>query len=405
MNAIDPSLARCYDNLSLKTSAFDFILDLQAFLGRNRIDFIGPFRMQVQPTSNNNWTLLVEGESSISDWHVDQGGLDLVWPGLPSPPDDLLAHEMESAGARMTMEYNYSANPIPPGPEETHPSAPPLTDRTPINASESSAAAAGRRRHKRKLNLTSSDNEGELIVKYLSQNMLCEDVYGLLESELPRWTSQGIWPKTLQTLGPDPDPSSTSPPSPYFKLERAYRAVCQITSRMSDDIVRDRVGLIQLHREYSETHQGRRYTPASNNRIASTVGRGDASRVIDCILENIHEGWTTLGQRRRTELRAKFHERKKYGKRWFQLASALGPGILLICSTKLANAVRGTTVTAKMLDAVIERLKLLFPDSVKAIGIVSPLASSLMENKGFRDFQAASILNQLRSVLSPDTRK
>jgi hypothetical protein len=106
---------------------------------------------------------------------------------------------------------------------------------------------------------------------------------------------------------------------------------------MSDDLVRNRMALIQLHLEYTQAHQERRHTSPSTRNI-STVGRGDASTAIDHILKNIHEGWETLDQRRRTELRAKFHDRKKLGKRWSQLADALGPGILLTCSNKLANA-------------------------------------------------------------------
>ncbi|KAL4779477.1 hypothetical protein BJX76DRAFT_340712 [Aspergillus varians] len=168
---------------------------------------------------------------------------------------------------------------------------------------------------------------------------------------------------------------------------------------MSDDLVRDRVGLIQLHLEYTETHRVHRRRSGSN-RTTSTVGRGDASHVIDSILEKIHEGWTTLDQSRRAELRAKFHERKKYGKRWSQLANALGPGILLICSTKLANAVRGTTVTAKMLDSVIERFTLLNPDAMKVVGIVNPLAACLLENEGFQGIDASKILRQLQCVVS-----
>lgn len=206
-------------------------------------------------------------------------------------------------------------------------------------------ASLDNRLGKRKRNLNSSHDASELTVKILSQNVLCEDFYSLLESELPRWTREGLWHETPQKLT-EPNSSTTTtetsstlpPPSSYSKLERAYLAVCQLNYRMGDDVVRNRIALIQLHLEYTEVHQGRWHTTASN-RIESTVGRGHASHAIDRILENIHEGWRTLDQRRRAELRAKFHERKKYGKRWSQLANALGPGILLICSTKLASAV------------------------------------------------------------------
>ena len=196
---------------------------------------------------------------------------------------------------------------------------------------------------KRKRSSSSSQGVSELMVRSLSQNILHEEFYSLLESELPRWTREGLWHETPQNLS-DPDSSTaskTSPlrlPSSYSKLERAYLAVCRLNARMGDDAVRNRVALIQLHLEYTEIQQGQRQT-SPGNRIESTVGRGYASQAIDRILENIDEGWTTLDQRRRAELRAKFHDRKKYGKRWSQLANALGPGILLVCSTKLASAV------------------------------------------------------------------
>lgn len=196
---------------------------------------------------------------------------------------------------------------------------------------------------KRKRSSSSSQGASELMVRSLSQNILCEDFYSLLESELPRWTRDGLWHETSQKLS---DPNSltmsttnTLPvPSSYSKLERAYLAVCQLNSRMGDDMVRNRIALIQLHLEYTGIQQGQRLTSPST-RIESTVGRGYASQAIDRILENIHEGWATLTPRRRAELRARFHDRKKYGKRWSQLATALGPGVLLICSTKLASAV------------------------------------------------------------------
>ncbi|KAL4894555.1 hypothetical protein BDV59DRAFT_200893 [Aspergillus ambiguus] len=420
---------RSYDSCSAKTSAFDFLLAMQAFLGRNHIDFIGPFRMRLETAYDNNWTLLVEGETSGPDSDVpNESTLGLLWPSLPSPPDELPEQEMEvaavdtnifSSGRQMSVHTpvdrdtgsNYSGNPesvklhyssmsseqpglffvdtealldsidsIPINTQApsanmltvdheynspqaardnvfpshtletdnrfnaTSPGATgPTVDRTKSSnapfpcyknkeaRTRHKGALRRYKSHKQKIRLDSSDNESELVIKYLSQNMICQDFYGFLDSELPRWIRQGLWHETSQTLT-QLDP--TLAPSPYVKLERAYRVVCHVNSRMSDDLVRDRVGLIRLHLEYLETRHA-----SGSSRTASTVGRGDASQVIDHILENIHEEWVTLDQKRRAGLRAKFHERKKYGKRWFQLANALGPGILLICSTRLANAV------------------------------------------------------------------
>lgn len=210
------------------------------------------------------------------------------------------------------------------------------------------------RPHKRRRQSAASNDTTDLMIKSLSQNVLCGDYYNFLESELPRWAREGLWPETphKQFLEPScsislsaasattsPRTSFSAVSSSYSKLERAYLAVCQLDTRMSDDVVRNRIALIQLHLEYTQTHEVRRRTSVSSGRATSTVGRGDASHVIDRILENTHGEWRALDQRRRAELRAKFHDRKKYGKRWSQLADALGPGILLVCATRLANAV------------------------------------------------------------------
>ncbi|POS74646.1 hypothetical protein DHEL01_v206953 [Diaporthe helianthi] len=215
-------------------------------------------------------------------------------------------------------------------------------------------------------------------IKTLSQNALCEDYYSLLKSELPRWACEGLWLETqvkplgLLSASPSTKVPVTTASSSYPKLEKAYLAVCQLDTRMGDDVVRNRIALIQLHLEYTQTHEAMRRRNSSSSaggKTASTVGRGDASQVIDRILESTHGEWDALDQRRRAELRAKFHDRKKYRKHWSQLADALGPGILLVCATRLANAVRSTTVTAKMLEDTIERIKIIDPETMKVIGI------------------------------------
>ena len=67
----------------------------------------------------------------------------------------------------------------------------------------------------------------------------------------------------------------------------------------------------------------------------------------------------------------------------------------------LANSIwfdhrRSTTATSKTLDAVIERVKVLDPDAVKIISVVSPLAGCLVKNEGFNQFEVARILRQLQ---------
>lgn len=190
--------------------------------------------------------------------------------------------------------------------------------------------------YRREKVLNSWNNTTDLMITGLSQNILCPNFYSLLESELPQWTREGLWHESTQNL--EATRNTSPPPSSYFKLEKAYRVVCRLDSRISSDLVRNRMALIQLHLEFTELHQVHRQTPTSN-RTTSTRGRGEASHAIDHILKSLHKDWDRLGQKQQAQLRLEFHNKKKYGKRWDQLADALGPGILLICSTKLANAV------------------------------------------------------------------
>lgn len=174
------------------------------------------------------------------------------------------------------------------------------------------------------------------IVVPASRNILREDYIQLLEMELPRWKRDGLWHDT-QSLKP------TTGTSGYKELELAYSSVCQLDVRMGDDAIRNRMALIRLHSEYTKTYQTWKAQQQSRNDQPTTIGRGDATLIIDAILESIHQGWNTFDHRRRSELRAKFHDRKRYGKRWLLLANALGPSILLLCSSKVANMMYGCT--------------------------------------------------------------
>lgn len=174
----------------------------------------------------------------------------------------------------------------------------------------------------------------------LSKNVLENGWYSRLKSYLPRWTCEGLCgnkenlPAHLSLAGC----SVSSSPSSYCKLEQAYLTACRLNMRLSDDSVANRIALIQLHLEYAILYDQQHSQPAEI-RSRSSVGRGNASRVIDSILENIHDDWHDLTQAKRSETRAKFHERKKYGKRWLQLVDGLGPGVLLVCSPRVANTV------------------------------------------------------------------
>ncbi|KAH1531686.1 hypothetical protein KXX59_003506 [Aspergillus fumigatus] len=196
-----------------------------------------------------------------------------------------------------------------------------------------------------------NSNASDALIQSVSKCILCEDYIVWLESELPRWTREGLWCETGQSLSPSAGTSR------YRDLEPAYFSV-----------------------------------------LASTIGRGDATRIIDTILESIHEGWRHLSPKRQSDLRAKFHERKKYGKRWLLLADRLGPGILLLCSTKTANLVRNTSVTAKMLEDIASQVQASQAETMRTLAIINPLAQCLFRDEGYSEYDRAEILRQIRDV-------
>ena len=158
-----------------------------------------------------------------------------------------------------------------------------------------------------------------------SRNILREDYRQFLETKLPQWKEDALW-SDAQFV------KSTVGSSAFQELELAYSSVCQLDIRMEDDAIRNRVALIRLQLEYTKA-----YKRQSRNSHAKAIGRGGASVIIDAILESIHGEWNTFDSRRKSDLRVKFHNRKRYGKRWLLVTKVLGPSILLLCSTKLGN--------------------------------------------------------------------
>lgn len=167
------------------------------------------------------------------------------------------------------------------------------------------------------------------VVVSASRHTIREDYLQYLKSEVSTWASSNQFSVDPHTR---PEQASTETSSPYADLEVAYSAVCQLDSRIYIDTIRSRVALIRLHREYV------RICEAWDDESSVThIGRGKTSFIIDHILGRIHRDWDALDKAVRETLRAKFHSQKRFGKRWLLMVEALGPGILLICSQKLAN--------------------------------------------------------------------
>lgn len=244
--------------------------------------------------------------AGLNGFHQYGGGVETA-PSMVSTPS--------TPGMLRTRDSQTSAS----TPRSTPGSQFPVQLHHPVNNLESLVAADQ--------SLPPSPNpadQPDSVVASASQRILREDYMQFLEESLPRWERDGLWGPTERLLQP------ANPTSAFRELQLAYSSVCQLDVRMTDDDIRSRVALIRLHLEYTKAFERQKTTE-------TTVGRGGASVIIDTTLESIHKDWATLDRKRKADLRAKFHDNKRYGKRWLLLSSGLGPSILLLCSQKVAN--------------------------------------------------------------------
>ena len=195
-----------------------------------------------------------------------------------------------------------------------------------------------------------SSTTGLLIVSHGWRNFIREDYIVFLKENLLRWKQDGLWHQTpLLSLSKDRSDSGS--------LEGVYHCVCQLDMRMDDDPIRKRVALILLHLEFENISRKWRAQSRNERKYQTGIGQGYTTIMIDNILMNIHANWTVSNSRRKSELRAKFHNRKRYGKRWSVLTAALGSGILFVCSKALARVMYGCLIACVLMsdtDHVIE---------------------------------------------------
>ncbi|KAK4210228.1 hypothetical protein QBC37DRAFT_390657 [Rhypophila decipiens] len=198
-----------------------------------------------------------------------------------------------------------------------------------------------------------------------------------------------------------PSGPSSSSSSTYGFLENIYSCVSQLDSRIETDQVRKRVALVLLHSEYLEsyqdwkaTRQGLSHTyPAPSTtgagntiNIKGGVGRGDMTLMIDNILEQTTPGWEDLSPKRKLQLRALFHERKRYGKRWAVFREEVGCAILLVCSGQLGNMVSNTKVTMAALKGIAHAIRDSAP-IMEVLRVLEPLAVALVNNDAYMQFR------------------
>jgi hypothetical protein len=168
----------------------------------------------------------------------------------------------------------------------------------------------------------------------LCENFIRPDLLEFLRDALPRWQKSGIWSQE-ELSGPLTNGTG------HEKLFGAYNCICALEARLGDDQIRNRMALMTLHTAYEQACQEWRVYrsgAAHAARAQSKRGRGDTSSVIDNILERLHEDWNT-DHVRKAQLRCRFHDKKRYGKRWLILTKALGISVLITCSSKITSVV------------------------------------------------------------------
>ncbi|KAI9148930.1 Aurovertin biosynthesis cluster transcription factor aurF [Paramyrothecium foliicola] len=202
-------------------------------------------------------------------------------------------------------------------------------------------------------------------------NCIRRDYLDFVRSNLPHWIKDGLW---------------TAVPCPSL-----------LDTRIETDQVRKRVALVMLHSQYMESYRDWKSLEGRKHRGMMAVGRGDMTLMIDGILRQTTPAWAELDARKRLQLRALFHERKRYGKRWSVFRTELGASILLVCSTQLANMVSNTKVTMAALKEISQSIRQCAP-VMSVLRILEPLAEGLINNDPKEDLQADHILKQCENL-------
>nr|AFO67569.1 hypothetical protein [Epichloe inebrians] len=209
-----------------------------------------------------------------------------------------------------------------------------------------------------------------------------KDCHQFLQTNLPRWVQNGVWHNHWSRS--DDDNRSDS----FENLQKVYSCFCQLDIRMEDDAIRSRMMMVLLHLEFERIHHDWK----------SGKIEGNISAVIDSILEKAHPEWHSADLKQKAEFRARFHNRKRHGKRWWILVDALGPSILLLCSPRFAGTMKNTTVTAPMIQALPAAIQKAGSKVTEVLNVVNPMAKSLFYDQGYENYAVDEILGQLKAL-------
>ncbi|KAG5953527.1 hypothetical protein E4U58_000357 [Claviceps cyperi] len=237
-------------------------------------------------------------------------------------------------------------------------------------------------------------------VTSMVQTCLRPDYQQFLQANLPRWVRDGLWHNNWSS---NADKESRS--DRFANLQRVYSCFCQLDVRMKDDSIRSRMVMVLLHLEFEKMYHDWKCGNVELLEPMTSMGRGNISAVIDQILEKAHPEWSLAEPKQKAEFRAKFHNRKRHGKRWWMLMDTLGPSILLLCSSRFAGAMKNTTVTASMIRELPAAIHDSAPRVTQILNVVNPIAKSLFYDRDYDNFSVDKILAQLSALELMETNK
>ncbi|KAF5630183.1 acetyl synthetase [Fusarium sp. NRRL 25303] len=219
----------------------------------------------------------------------------------------------------------------------------------------------------------------------ISENCMRPDLVEFLEETLTRWKKTGFWHQ-------EQIPQPTANGAGRARLIDAYSCICRLESRMKDDQILNRVAVVMLHTAYEQACQEWRHAGAHQRKGR---GRGDATTVIDDILSGLHEDWD-VGDKKRYH-RSRFHDKKRFGKRWLVLIKSLGIGILLSSSQRLASAVHTTLFTGDMLQALVYCIRQSQARQLLILELLNPIATLLVEGGRYEGIDSDRIISEKAS--------
>ncbi|KAG6214738.1 hypothetical protein E4U50_008357 [Claviceps purpurea] len=240
---------------------------------------------------------------------------------------------------------------------------------------------------------TLSDMTSTCKVTSMVQTCLRPDYRQFLQANLPRWVRNGLWHNNWSNSGDNGTRSDR-----FANLQRVYSCFCQLDVRMKDDSIRSRMVMVLLHLEFEKMYHDWKCGKVELLEPMTSMGRGNISAVIDQILEKTHPEWSLAEPKQKAEFRAKFHNRKRHGKRWWMLMDTLGPSVLLLCSSRFAGAMKNTTVTASMIRELPAAIHDSAPRVTQVLNVMNPIAKSLFYDRGYENFAVDKVLAQLSAL-------